>query len=161
MAKQSRNAIINSAEIGPESNNTWTVTVRPAHGERPAIRQRKGLTRRELPSSAVSRFYSKIHHTTTCWLFMGGKFRNGYGMVNLGRDARGRQHTTYAHRVAYVLQHGSIPVGAVVMHSCDTPACVNPFHLSLGTQTQNVADAKAKGHYVNNGAHMRRRKTAA
>jgi hypothetical protein len=68
-------------------------------------------------------------------------------MVNLGRDFQGRQHTEYAHRVAYVLAHGDIPQGAVVMHSCDVRNCVNPAHLSLGDQGDNVRHAARQGHY--------------
>jgi hypothetical protein len=66
-------------------------------------------------------------------------------MVNLGRDMRGKQFTTYAHRVAYVLANGPIEPGQVVMHTCDVPACVNPAHLKLGSQGDNNRDCFAKG----------------
>ena len=66
-------------------------------------------------------------------------------MVNLGRDMRGKQFTTYAHRVAYVVAKGPIPAGLAVMHTCDVPPCVNPAHLVLGTQGDNIRDCCAKG----------------
>jgi hypothetical protein len=66
-------------------------------------------------------------------------------MVNLGRFADGRQQTEYAHRVAYVLYKGDITQGRVVMHSCDNTSCVNPDHLSLGTQGDNIRDCVEKG----------------
>jgi hypothetical protein len=66
-------------------------------------------------------------------------------MLFIGRHPDGRQINSYAHRVAYVLAHGDIPAGSAVMHSCDVRACVNPAHLRLGTQQDNIRDASAKG----------------
>lgn len=106
----------------------------------------QALGRREIPRAFIARFHSKYKRGDGCWLWTAGIYRGrGYGMVNLGRYADGRQHTEYAHRVAYVLAKGDIPAGAVVMHGCDVPACVNPAHLSLGTQGDNVRDASQKG----------------
>ena len=51
----------------------------------------------------------------------------------------------YAHRVAWMLAHGPIPRGMNVLHRCDVPRCVNPDHLFLGTQHDNVRDMIAKG----------------
>lgn len=50
-----------------------------------------------------------------------------------------------AHRVAYLIRHGSIPDGLNILHRCDTPACVNADHLFAGTQADNVRDMFAKG----------------
>jgi hypothetical protein len=54
----------------------------------------------------------------------------------------------YTHRVAYLIEFGEIPAGAVIMHTCDNPRCVNPIHLRAGTQKDNMQDAKKKGRLV-------------
>lgn len=107
----------------------------------------RGLSRAEVSDSVISRFHSKYKKTQGCWLWQAGKYPRGYGMVHLSRDEYGVQRITYAHRVAYLLAHGDIRVGQVVMHSCDTPSCVNPAHLSLGSQGDNIRDGVSRGRY--------------
>lgn len=63
----------------------------------------------------------------------------GYGVVNWQGSAR------LAHRVAFSLFYGEPKRGAVVGHRCDNPACVNPSHLFLGSQADNVRDMDRKG----------------
>lgn len=77
-----------------------------------------------------------------CWLWRGDVNHNGYGRIAVGAKSEG---SVLAHRVAWEIANGPMPKGIwVVMHKCDTPACVNPAHLKLGTQTDNLADMRAK-----------------
>ena len=81
------------------------------------------------------RFWSKVDRSGKCWLWTASRNSSGYGKF----DGEG------AHRVAWRLAYGVIPYGACVLHRCDMPRCVNPAHLWLGTQADNVADMVAKG----------------
>jgi len=87
-----------------------------------------------------------IHPRTRCWMWTAAVNNQGYGLVNRRRQKDGR----YAHRVAYKLFNGDIPDGMFVLHKCDTPRCVNPEHLSLGTQSDNIKDCASKGRLVDN-----------
>lgn len=89
-------------------------------------------------SDPVGKYWAKVERGPGCWLWR-GPTSHGYGRVRFQGNFR------FAHRVAFELATGIDPHGSVVMHSCDNPLCVNPDHLTLGTQTQNIADMDAKG----------------
>lgn len=92
-------------------------------------------------STPRDRLLSKVdtHHLLACWLWTGSKDKWGYGHFYLN----GR--TIGAHRASWIIHNGEIPKGQQVCHRCDTPACVNPTHLWLGSQTENLVDAFKKG----------------
>ncbi len=77
-----------------------------------------------------------------CWLWTAAKSPRGYGMIGAGGRLDG---TLRAHRVSWILHRGEIPEGKEVCHQCDTPLCVNPDHLFLGSHEENMHDAVKKG----------------
>lgn len=84
-------------------------------------------------------FLPSSRSPSTCWIWTGAKDRDGYGVIADGGKTLG------AHRVSYELHHRQLPPRALIMHSCDTPSCVNPAHLSIGTKRSNAADMTRKG----------------
>lgn len=72
-----------------------------------------------------------------CWFWEGPVFNSGYGMT---------AHRL-AHRLVYELSFGRIPAGRCVCHKCDEKLCLNPKHLFVGTQADNIADKMAKGRH--------------
>ena len=74
-----------------------------------------------------------------CIEHKGYKNKDGYGRVSYKGKATG------AHRKAWILANGDIPVGMNILHRCDNPACVKIEHLFLGTQQENIEDMIKKG----------------
>ena len=80
----------------------------------------------------------EVDPVTGCWNYR-KRGTGGYGRVMLN-------YKSYvASRLFYIVHFGNIPPGRFVCHSCDNPSCVNPDHLFLGTQKDNIQDMIAKG----------------
>lgn len=94
-----------------------------------------------------------------CWLWTGDQHNAGYGRLTNWVDGR-RAKPLYAHRVSWELAHGERPAGFDVLHRCDNPPCVNPDHLFLGTQLDNMRDRDAKGRVRHGDQHVAARLTA-
>jgi hypothetical protein len=82
---------------------------------------------------------------SSCWLWIAGKTSDGYGTINF------QNKTMLAHRVSWQFYKGEIPSKMLVCHKCDEPSCVNPEHLFLGTQADNMNDMKSKNRRKNIG----------
>ncbi|CAH0532164.1 HNH endonuclease [Ralstonia phage UAM5] len=87
----------------------------------------------------VKRFYAKVRITPGCWIWTASTRRFGYGQFQF----HGRPQA--AHRISYIINIGEIPSGMLVLHKCDVPGCVNPDHLFLGTDSDNMVDMSLKG----------------
>ena len=84
-----------------------------------------------------------VEPNTGCWLWTAGINREaGYGRLRVDGVRM------VAHRYSWEMHVGPIPEGMRVLHRCDTPTCVNPGHLFLGTQADNVADSVQKGRWA-------------
>lgn len=84
-------------------------------------------------------FLKHVKKTETCWLWRGKPNNSGYGSAYFDGRREG------AHRISYRMTYGAFDRRLFVLHSCDTPLCVRPDHLFLGTQTDNMQDASKKG----------------
>lgn len=89
----------------------------------------------------LARFFKEVDQSALdgCWAWGGLISSNGYGRFSYKDKHR------LSHRVSYQIFFGEIPDGFVVCHKCDVRNCVNPLHLWLGTQSDNLKDASEKG----------------
>jgi hypothetical protein len=86
------------------------------------------------------RFWKLVDKSGDCWTWKASLTTHGYGQFVLPYH-----HHIGAHRFAYELENGPVPAGLVVCHRCDNPPCVNPAHLWVGTQGDNLRDMHGKG----------------
>lgn len=104
-------------------------------------------------ASPEERFWRQVNKNADngCWEWAGALRTTGYGQLSIG-GRNGKQVS--AHRYSWELHNGAIPMhsshhGMIVMHICDNRRCVNPAHLRLGTQKDNVNDMDVKKRRIN------------
>jgi hypothetical protein len=86
------------------------------------------------------RFYAKVSKQSNgCWLWTAALDTGGYGRI------KWKDRIDGAHRMSWELHLGAIPAGMFVCHHCDVKRCVNPYHLFLGTNSDNLQDYLKKG----------------
>lgn len=88
----------------------------------------------------IQRFWKYIikNGDNDCWEWIGSRYENGYGNFRFGR------RKVRAHRFSWAITHGYAPAELLVLHTCDNRLCVNPNHLFIGTQMDNISDRNAK-----------------
>ena len=96
------------------------------------------------PFNLIERFNEKWtpEPNSGCFLWTGAASSKQYGNFRINGKIVG------AHRVAWQIKNGPIPSNLFVLHKCDMPPCVNPDHLFLGTNADNMADMARKGRKV-------------
>jgi len=92
-------------------------------------------------------FWDRYQKIGDCWIWQGSGNPRGYGQVSI------KGKLQLVHRIAWILIYGEIPEGLRVCHRCDNRRCINPKHLFLGTDTDNVKDMWQKDRNNHKGEH--------
>ena len=103
----------------------------------------KGLKFTDLKEHEIEKFLSAIRRDSSCWYSTLNHGRDGYPRIWIGGKSRRASH------VAYVVANGDFPPNKLLMHSCDNRACINPAHLAVATDKENIIDRDSKGRNAN------------
>jgi hypothetical protein len=99
---------------------------------------------KELLEKRFWKYVEPIMDDRGCWEWAGSRRDIGYDAIGSGPGYPGPK-MLQAHRLSWEIHNGPVPPRVQVLHRCDNPPCVNPNHLFLGTQRDNVLDCLAKG----------------
>ncbi len=96
----------------------------------------------------LERFWEKVYidKPSSCWKWIAGCTEKGYGHFNIAYKENAK-----AHKFAFELFFGEVPIGLELDHLCRNRNCINPFHLEIVTHQENMR----RGHFVGTGLHNR------
>jgi hypothetical protein len=122
---------------------------------KPWPKDRKIMT----PKPSVTRFWTHVDQrgAEDCWPWMACRQASGHGQFTVTTRPR---KLMPAHRFMWTLVHGPIPDVMKVCHTCDHGWCVNPAHLFIGTQADNLRDCREKGRHMHGERHYKAKVTA-
>lgn len=97
----------------------------------------------------LDRFWAKVNKTNTCWLWIAASSNFGHGRFRF----EGKLYSS--HIISYQLHKNDYDKTKLVCHTCDNPSCVNPHHLFLGSNSDNMRDCVAKGRHRINAEYLK------
>jgi len=104
-----------------------------------------GNSSTDMQKSDYIRFFENLPedlNPESCWIWKGTKNQDGRGRFQL------RKKKWLASRLSWCILYGDLPEFIFLLHSCDRPECVNPFHLSPGNNSQNAIEARQRGQQI-------------
>lgn len=119
-----------------ETKSVWLLQFLAASKQRK--KQGRLVSTEERAADLEKRFWRQVQKTDFCWEWQGTRNALNYGHFRI------RHKTAKAHRVAWMICNGDIPKGLFICHACDNPPCVNPAHLWIGTELENIKDRDTK-----------------
>lgn len=118
---------------------TWAHWVRVRFCSRKCVGAAKTASAASVRPDIRSAFDKHVEHSPACWEWTGLKDKDGYGIFPYAKKQ------WRAHRLALILNGTEVPDGMMACHHCDNPGCVNPSHLYVGSDADNIRDKVARG----------------
>lgn len=91
-----------------------------------------------LTTTELQRFWAKVNKTDTCWLWTAALNTYGYGHFNVNKKGNG------AHRIAYQITVRKLTTDQILDHICRVRHCVNPSHMRVCTNKENILDKNSQ-----------------